>query len=300
MFWCARIASGSGSNSGTNRFRPSASIPGDDRQPLCGHPRVHAVHRGGSRHSARTGNRSRSWSRRASWGTASASGAPTLPWVTSSHSQCPAPARTADHALVGLDLDLDVGPIPRRCSAHRAARTGLRRTHPAAGCAHRCAHRARALGCGRGRTRRFILKPQLALRARLVGMLALAAVERPRQHRPGRTKPLKLDLKRLDALPRRPFAPWLGRAFWRDSDLIVAIWRRDLRRTLRSSASATDSDFDNVFLTARSPASSDSSAFLIARSLAGRIASAAFQVSNSRMVLRRRALPLRSASIVVF
>ena len=39
-------------------------------------------------------------------------------------------------------------------SAHRAARTGRRRTHPAAGCALRCAHRARAAGCGRGRARR--------------------------------------------------------------------------------------------------------------------------------------------------
>ena len=56
--------------------------------------------------------------------------------------------------LVGLDLDLDEGWIPRRRSAHRAARTGRRRTHPAAGCALRCAHRARAAGCGRGRARR--------------------------------------------------------------------------------------------------------------------------------------------------
>ena len=31
----------------------------------------------------------------------------------------------------------------------------------------------------------------------------LRAVERPRQHRPGRTKPLKLDFERLDPVPRR-------------------------------------------------------------------------------------------------
>ena len=68
---------------------------------------------------------------------------------------------------------------------------------------------------------------------------------------------------------RDVFAPLRRRAFSRDSDLIVAFWRRDLRRALRRSASATDSDFDNVFLTARSPASSASSAFLTARSLAG-------------------------------
>ena len=38
--------------------------------------------RGGSRHSARTGSVPRSWSRRASWGTAAAPGGPTLPWAT--------------------------------------------------------------------------------------------------------------------------------------------------------------------------------------------------------------------------
>ena len=50
---------------------------------------------------------------------------------------------------------------------------------------------------------RAALLAALVFRARLVLLLALAAVERPRQHRPGRTKPLKLDFQRLDPVPRR-------------------------------------------------------------------------------------------------
>ena len=61
-----------------------------------------------------------------------------------------------------------------------------------------------------------------------------------------------------------------------------AFWRRDLRRALRRSASATDSDFDNVFLTARSPASSDSSAFPSREAWQAEPPAPLSRVSNSR------------------
>ena len=132
--------------------------PRRDRQPLGGHPRGNAVH-GAEAGTVRTGSVPRSWSRRASWGTAAAPRAPTLPWATTR-------TRRSGASADGGSTSISRGWIPRRRSAHYRRR----RTHPAAGCALRCAHRA----------------------ARLV-LLALAAVERPRQHRPGRTKPLKLD-----------------------------------------------------------------------------------------------------------
>ena len=127
--------------------------PRRDRQPLGGHPRGNAVH-GAEAGTVleqeacpeagpveRPGEQPRHRGRRHFHGRRRALAGP-------------APARTADHALVGLDLDLDEGGFLGACSAHRAARTGRRRTHPAAGCALRCAHRARAAGCGRGRARR--------------------------------------------------------------------------------------------------------------------------------------------------
>ena len=71
LFWCARIASASGSSRRT--FRLSASVPGETVSPWAD---IHAATRctGRKRHSARTGSVPRSWSRRA-WGTAAAPGA---------------------------------------------------------------------------------------------------------------------------------------------------------------------------------------------------------------------------------
>ena len=113
----------------------------------------------------------------------------------------PAPARTADHALVGLDLDLDEGGF-----LGAVRRIGL--TAPSADA--RIRRRVVLFGAliepgplGAAVAGRAALLAALAFGARLVLLLALAAVERPRQHRPGRTKPLKLDFQRLDPVPRR-------------------------------------------------------------------------------------------------
>ena len=113
----------------------------------------------------------------------------------------PAPARTADHALVGLDLDLDEGGF-----LGAVRRIGL----PAPAADARIRRRVVLFGAliepgplGAAVAGRAALLAALVFRARLVLLLALAAVERPRQHRPGRTKPLKLDFQRLDPVPRR-------------------------------------------------------------------------------------------------
>ena len=112
----------------------------------------------------------------------------------------PAPARAADHALVGLDLDLDEG---RFLDAVR--RVGL----PALGARARLRRRGVDFGAllesgplGAAVAGRAALLAALALRARLVLLLALAAEQLPRQHGPGRTQPGKLGFQRLDPAPR--------------------------------------------------------------------------------------------------
>ena len=200
LFWCARIASASGSNSGTNRFRLSAQRPRRDRQPLGGHPRGNAVH-GAEAGTVleqeacpeagpveRPGEQPRHRGRRHFHGRRRALAGP-------------APARTADHALVGLDLDLDEGGFLG----------AVRRIElPAPAADARIRRRVVLFGAliepgplGAAVAGRAALLAALVFRARLVLLLALAAVERPRQHRPGRTKPLKLDFQRLDPVPRR-------------------------------------------------------------------------------------------------
>ena len=113
----------------------------------------------------------------------------------------PAPARTADHTLVGLDLDLDEGGFPGA-----VRRIGL----PAPSADARIRRRVVLFGAllepgplGAAMAGRAALLAALAFRARLVLLFALAAVERPRQHSSGRAKPLKLDFQRLDPVPRR-------------------------------------------------------------------------------------------------
>ena len=56
LFWCARIASASGSSSGTNRFRLSASVPGETVSPWAG---IHAATRCTGRKQAQCSNRKR-------------------------------------------------------------------------------------------------------------------------------------------------------------------------------------------------------------------------------------------------
>ena len=55
-FWCARIPSASGSNSGTKRFRLSASVPGETASPW---PHIHAATRCTGRKQAQCSNRKR-------------------------------------------------------------------------------------------------------------------------------------------------------------------------------------------------------------------------------------------------
>ena len=54
LFWCARIASASGSSSGTNRFRLSASVPGETVSPWAD---IHAATRCTRRKQAQCSNR---------------------------------------------------------------------------------------------------------------------------------------------------------------------------------------------------------------------------------------------------
>ena len=168
---------------------------------------------------------------------------------------------------MGLDLDLDEGGF-----LGAVRRIGL--SAPAADA--RIRRRVVLFGAliepgplGAAVAGRAALLAALAFRARLVLLLALAAVERPSTAPPRSREASQAGLPVSRSGSATSSRPCAGGRSPGTSNLIVAFWRRDLRRALRRSASATDSDFDNVFLTARSPASSDSSAFLIARSLAG-------------------------------
>ena len=174
--------------------------PGRDRQPLAGEPRGDAVHgaetgtvleqeaRPEAGPVGRCGEQARHRRRRHFHGRRRAVAGP-------------APARSADHALVGLDLDLD-----------EAGFLGaVRRIALPAPCAHaRIGRRVVLFGAllepgplGAAVAGRAALLAALALRARFVLLLALAPVERFRQHRPGCAKPRKLGLQRLDPVPRR-------------------------------------------------------------------------------------------------
>ena len=113
----------------------------------------------------------------------------------------PAPARTADHALVGLDLDLDEGGF-----LGAVRRIGL----PAPSADARIGRRVVLFGAlleagppGAAVAGRAVLLAAWAPGARLLLLLALAAVERPRQHGPGRAKPREIGFQRLDPVARR-------------------------------------------------------------------------------------------------
>ena len=154
----------------------------------------------GSRRSVRTESAPRSWCRRAFSGTAAAPGRGHFLRRRRAVAG-PAPARTADHALVGLDLDLDecrligaVGDI------------GL----PATGTDACVLGRGEGLGAlietgplGASVAGGAALPAALASGARGLLLLALAAEQRLRQHGLGRAKPRKLRLQRLDPVPRR-------------------------------------------------------------------------------------------------
>ena len=117
------------------------------------------------------------------------------------HSQALRQRGPADHPLVGLDLDLDEGGF-----LGAVRRIGL----PAPSADARIRRRVVLFGSllepgppGAAVAGRAVLLAALTLRARFVLLLALAAVERSRQHRSGRAKPLKLGFQRLDPVPRR-------------------------------------------------------------------------------------------------
>ena len=289
--WRGRLVLGQGSprpaaRSG-NRFRLSASVPGRDRQALGPTSTRQRGARGGSRHSAATGSVGpRSWSRRRPGATA-APGWPTLPWATTRTRRSGASADGGSRAC---------RPRPRS----RRAWIPRRRS------AHRCPHRPQTHASGGGLCSSVRFEPGPWVRPwpgaprcwpRLCSEPGLSCCSPLAASALDSTAPVARSLSTL-ALPASRSGSATSsrhcarRAFSRDSDLIV--WRRDLaepcgdRRLQRQR-------FDNVFLTARSPASSASSAFLIARSLAG----PAPLSGSVRMVLRRRPLS-GSASIVVF
>ena len=254
LFWCA----GSPRQRLEQRHEPLQAVgqrPRRDRQPLGGHPRGNAVH-------AEAGTvleqeAPRSWSRRASWGTAAAPGAPTLPWATT-RTPGPAPARTADHALVGLDLDL-TRVDSSALFGDRAARTGRRRTHPAAGCALRCAIEPGPLGAAVAGRRRAA--PRLCSEP---GLSCCSLSRRAPSTAPPHARSLSSWTSSVSIRFRDVFAPLRRRAFRQRLDRSGAAFAEPCGdRRLQRTATST------IFLTARSPASSDSSAFLIARSLAG-------------------------------
>ena len=112
----------------------------------------------------------------------------------------PAPARTADHALVGLYLDLDEGGFlgaVRRIGllAPSADARILRRIELFAALLEPWPLSAAVAG-------RAVLLAAWAPGTRLLLLLALAAVERPRQHGPGRAKPREVGFQRLDPVAR--------------------------------------------------------------------------------------------------
>ena len=112
----------------------------------------------------------------------------------------PAPARTADDALVGLDLDLDEGGFLG----------AVRRVGLPAPCAHaRIGRRVVLFGAllepgplGAAVAGRAALLAALALRARFVLLLALAPEQLLRQHGPRRAQLRKLGLQRLEPAAR--------------------------------------------------------------------------------------------------
>ena len=173
--------------------------PRRDRQPLAGHPRGNPVHgaqagialeqeaRPEAGPVKRPGEQPRHRGRRDFHGRRRARAGP-------------APARTADHPLVGLDLDLDEGGF-----LGAVRRIGL----PAPSADARIRRRVVLFGTlrepgplGAAVAGRAALLAALARRARFVLLLALAAVERFRQHCSGRAKPLQLGFQRLDPVPR--------------------------------------------------------------------------------------------------
>ena len=98
----------------------------------------------------------------------------------------PAPARTADHAFVGLDLDLDEGGF-----LGAVRHIGLPALCADAGIGRRVVLFGALLEPGPRRAAvagRAALLAALAFRARLVLLLALAPVELLRQHGPGRAQ----------------------------------------------------------------------------------------------------------------
>ena len=113
----------------------------------------------------------------------------------------PAPAWTADHALMGLDLDLDEGGF-----FGAVRRIGL----PAV-CADACIRRRVDLfgsllesgPLGAAVAGHAALLAALVLRARLVLLLAPAPVEPRRQHGPGRAQLVKLDLQTMLCTSRK-------------------------------------------------------------------------------------------------
>ena len=199
VFWCARIASCSVWNSAAKRLRLLASGSRRDRQSVAGEPRGDAAHgpEAGAvfeqearpeadavgRPGEQPRHRGRRYFHRRGWARAA-----------------PTPARTADHALVGLDVDLDEGGF-----LGAVRRIGL----PAV-CADACIRRRVDLFAallepgppGAAVAGRAGLLAARAFRARLVLLLALAPVKPVRQHRPGRAQLRKLGFQRLDPAPR--------------------------------------------------------------------------------------------------
>ena len=173
--------------------------PGRDRQALAGEPRGNAVHgaeagtvleqkaRPEAGPVERSGEQPRHRGRRDFHGRRRALAGP-------------APARTADHALVGLDLDLDEGGF-----LGAVRRIGL----PAPSADAHIGRRVVLFGAlieagplGAAVAGRAVLLAAWAPGARLLLLLALAAVERPRQHGPGRAKPREIGFQRLDPVAR--------------------------------------------------------------------------------------------------
>ena len=113
----------------------------------------------------------------------------------------PAPARTADHTLVGLDVDLD-----ERGDIGADRRIGLAATGAHARFLRQVDLLLALLDPGPPGTAMAGGAALLAARAsgaRRLLLLALAAEQHLRQHRPGRAKPGKLRFQRLDPVPRR-------------------------------------------------------------------------------------------------
>ena len=113
----------------------------------------------------------------------------------------PAPARTADHTLVGLDVDLDergdIGADRRIGLAATGAHTRLLRRVDLLLALLEPGPSGTAMAWGAA------LLAARASGARRLLLLALSAEQRLRQHRPGRAKPGKLRFQRLDPIPRR-------------------------------------------------------------------------------------------------